>query len=113
MHKLGIKIHLHCFEYGRGQQPELQQYCEEVIYYHRESLAGIIAGRSIGKNQQIARLGNIDENGHWPPHLHFQLMFNMEGRAGDYPGVVRFSEKQKYLPNIPDPNLILKFNTTP
>lgn len=41
MHKLGIKIHLHCFEYGRGQQPELQQYCEEVIYYHRESLAGI------------------------------------------------------------------------
>lgn len=85
------------------------------LYGHlsRESLAGIIAGRSIGKNQQIARLGNIDENGHWPPHLHFQLMFNMEGRAGDYPGVVRFSEKQKYLPNIPDPNLILKFNTSP
>lgn len=37
LHKLGIKIHLHCFEYGRGQQPQLNQYCEEVIYYKRNS----------------------------------------------------------------------------
>jgi len=41
LHELGIKIHLHCFEYGRGQQPELNKYCEEVIYYERETLAGI------------------------------------------------------------------------
>lgn len=31
----GIKIHLHCFEYGRGQQPELNKYCVEVKYYQR------------------------------------------------------------------------------
>ena len=31
----GVKIHLHCFEYGRGQQPVLNQYCEEVHYYER------------------------------------------------------------------------------
>ncbi len=37
LHELGIKIHLHCFEYGRGQQPQLNQYCEEVIYYKRNS----------------------------------------------------------------------------
>lgn len=35
LHKLGIKIHLHCFEYGRGRQPELNKYCEEVFYYTR------------------------------------------------------------------------------
>ena len=35
LHKAGIKIHLHCFEYGRGQQPELNQYCEEIFYYQR------------------------------------------------------------------------------
>lgn len=35
MHKLGIKIHLHCFEYGRGKQFELEDYCTEVMYYHR------------------------------------------------------------------------------
>ncbi len=32
----GVKIHLHCFEYGRGQQQALNQYCESVHYYHRQ-----------------------------------------------------------------------------
>lgn len=31
----GIKIHLHCFTYGRAQQPELNKYCETVHYYER------------------------------------------------------------------------------
>ena len=31
----GVKIHLHCFDYGRGEQPELNKYCTEVIYYSR------------------------------------------------------------------------------
>jgi glycosyl transferase family 1 len=35
LHELGIKIHLHCFEYGRGMQLELENYCIEVNYYHR------------------------------------------------------------------------------
>jgi hypothetical protein len=35
LHQLGVKIHLHCFEYGRNQQPELNKYCEEVNYYTR------------------------------------------------------------------------------
>jgi glycosyltransferase involved in cell wall biosynthesis len=39
LHQLNIKIHLHCFEYGRGEQPELNKYCEEVHYYQRERLA--------------------------------------------------------------------------
>lgn len=38
LHELGIKIHLHCFEYGRGEQPELNKYCAEVHYYQREKL---------------------------------------------------------------------------
>lgn len=32
----GIKIHLHCFEYGRGEAKELEQYCETVHYYKRK-----------------------------------------------------------------------------
>jgi glycosyltransferase involved in cell wall biosynthesis len=35
LNEAGIKIHLHCFEYGRGQQEALNQYCEEVHYYSR------------------------------------------------------------------------------
>lgn len=33
----GVKIHLHCFDYGRGEQPVLNQYCESVQYYKRKS----------------------------------------------------------------------------
>jgi hypothetical protein len=36
-------------------------------------------------------------------------MFDMEGCYGDYPGVGKYSEKDKYIRNIPDPNLILQF----
>ena len=31
----GVSICLHCFDYGRGRQPELNRYCEEVYYYQR------------------------------------------------------------------------------
>jgi glycosyltransferase involved in cell wall biosynthesis len=37
LQKQGIKIHLHCFEYGRGSQPVLNNYCESVHYYKRKS----------------------------------------------------------------------------
>ena len=81
------------------------------LYGHlsRKNLDGLYIGKPIGSNEQIAALGNMDENGHWPPHLHFQLMFDMEDRQGDYPGVCRFSEKHIYRKNIPDPQLILRF----
>jgi hypothetical protein len=35
LHQLGVLIHLHCFEYGRGRQPELDKYCVSVDYYQR------------------------------------------------------------------------------
>lgn len=31
----GVRIHLHCFDYGKGEQPELTKYCETVHYYER------------------------------------------------------------------------------
>jgi hypothetical protein len=35
LHAAGVTIHLHCFEYGRGEQPALNEYCAEVRYYAR------------------------------------------------------------------------------
>ena len=36
LHKLGVKVILHCFQYGeRVPQPELERYCHEVYYYKR------------------------------------------------------------------------------
>ncbi|MDF2434201.1 MAG: peptidoglycan LD-endopeptidase LytH [Mucilaginibacter sp.] len=81
------------------------------LYGHlsRSSLAGLTVGMPINKDQQIGTFGNMTENGNWPPHLHFQLMFDIEGKSGDYPGVCRYSEKDKYQENIPDPQIILQF----
>lgn len=34
--ELGVRIHLHCFEYDRSQSKELERYCEKVYYYKRD-----------------------------------------------------------------------------
>lgn len=36
LQKQGIKIHLHCFEYGREEAIELESICEKVYYYKRK-----------------------------------------------------------------------------
>src|SRR6185436_12983667 len=72
-------------------------------------------GETIKKEDVFAEFGIPLENGHWPPHLHFQVIRDIEiplaiGRKGDYPGVCKFSEREKYLNNCPDPDLILRMN---
>ncbi len=32
---IGVKVHLHCFQYGREAANELEQICEKVYYYNR------------------------------------------------------------------------------
>ncbi len=36
LHNKGVKIHLHCFEYGRAEARILESYCEKVYYYKRK-----------------------------------------------------------------------------
>jgi murein DD-endopeptidase MepM/ murein hydrolase activator NlpD len=72
------------------------------------SLNGLTEGQFIPFGKQFATFGVKEENGYWPPHLHFQLMFDMENWTGDYPGVCQFTKRDHYLRNCPDPALILK-----
>ena len=37
LHKKGIEIHLHCFEYGRQRSQELNKICSSVTYYKRKT----------------------------------------------------------------------------
>ena len=37
LHHAGVSITLHCFDYGKGQQEELNQYCSAVYYYKRKT----------------------------------------------------------------------------
>jgi glycosyltransferase involved in cell wall biosynthesis len=36
LHRAGVKVHLHCFEYDRQPAPALEEFCEEVCYYKRD-----------------------------------------------------------------------------
>lgn len=37
LHGIGVKIHLHCFEYGRKRALELNQFCQKISYYKRDT----------------------------------------------------------------------------
>jgi murein DD-endopeptidase MepM/ murein hydrolase activator NlpD len=93
----------------------LKYYFDDLVMYALyghlsvDSLSGLAEGQIIAAGQQFAAFGIPAENGNWPPHLHFQLIFSMKGLKGDYPGVCRFSERDRYLSNSPDPGLVLKY----
>ena len=36
LHKMGVNVHLHCFEYGREHQKALLEICANVYYYKRK-----------------------------------------------------------------------------
>ncbi|MCP4764659.1 MAG: peptidoglycan DD-metalloendopeptidase family protein [Gammaproteobacteria bacterium] len=71
------------------------------------SLHGLSEGRQISAGEQFARIGARPGNGNWPPHLHFQLVRDMQGYRGDYPGVVRPAELEFFTQNCPDPMPLL------
>lgn len=67
-------------------------------------------GQYMIRGEEIAHFGEPHENGHWPPHLHFQLIWDLGLYSGDYPGVCRYSEREQWLNNSPDPDTILQLN---
>jgi len=91
---------------------DLDGFKFHTLYGHLSlaSLKGLEEGKFIPAGKPFATLGAKEENGNWPPHLHFQIIMDMEGFQGDYPGVCKFSEREPYLNNCPDPNLILAYN---
>ncbi len=67
----------------------------------------IHAGQYVIRGAEIAHFGEPSENGNWPTHLHFQIINDMELKKGDYPGVCSYGEKDRYLKNCLDPDLVL------
>jgi len=75
------------------------------LYGHisHASLYGIVVGDKISAGDLIARLGTWNENGNWPPHLHFQVILNMLDYSGDFPGVCAPEDKNYFKNLCPDP----------
>ena len=95
-------------EAGEGAGPgEAGEWYTLYGHLSRDSLAGLRQGRQIAAGAEIGRIGPYPENGDWAPHLHFQLMTDLLGREGDFPGVAPPSQREVWLSLSPDPNLVL------
>jgi murein DD-endopeptidase MepM/ murein hydrolase activator NlpD len=81
-----------------------------TLYGHlaRESLAASPVGRAVNAGDLLGWLGTPEVNVGWPPHLHFQIITDLLGYSGDYPGVCKPSEAEQWLARCPDPNLLLR-----
>ena len=76
-------------------------------HLHRAVLNQLAPGDTVGAGQTFAALGTFQENGNWPPHLHFQIISDLLGMSGDFPGVAPPDERDVWTALCPDPNLIL------
>ena len=83
-----------------------------TLYGHLsiKDIAHLRTGQFISRGENFAHFGPPEENGNWPAHLHFQLITDLGNYEGDYPGVCKLSEVEKYIQNCPDPDLVLKMN---
>ena len=80
-----------------------------TLYGHlgRECLQQLQIGQVIKGGMPLAKIGNSNENGGWLPHVHFQLILDLFGFDGNYPGVALPSVKNVWSSICPGPGLML------
>ncbi|MBC7446783.1 MAG: peptidoglycan DD-metalloendopeptidase family protein [Hymenobacteraceae bacterium] len=94
----------------------LEHQLDEVtfwsLYGHlgRAETETLQSGQLLAAGDSFATVGPWPENGDWPPHLHFQLMTDLLGKRGDFPGVAVPAERAYWAAICPDPNLVLRCN---
>ena len=74
------------------------------------SIENIKIGDVVLKGNVIGFLGDTSVNGDYAPHLHFQIIRDLEENFGDYPGVSSEKNIEFYKLNCPNPNLLLKLD---
>jgi len=79
-----------------------------VLHGHlsTKSLDMVEVGDRVSQGQLIATIGDENENGGWPPHIHLQISL-IEPVNNDLPGVVKISDREEALATYLDPRLIL------
>jgi murein DD-endopeptidase MepM/ murein hydrolase activator NlpD len=92
---------------------QIENFTFHTLYGHLSlsSLESKKIGNFVKKGEHIANLGLSPINGDYAPHLHFQIIIDMENKIGDYPGVCSSKKLAFYLENCPDPNLLLKIKS--
>lgn len=84
-----------------------------TLYGHLSlnSFDGLEIGKRFEAGMQLGTLGTADINVNYAPHLHFQIIQDIQGYQGDYPGVCAQTDLGYYRQNCPNPNLLLKIGT--
>jgi len=83
------------------------EFCTLYGHLSLASLEGKQEGDKVDRGEQIATLGTAEVNGDYPPHLHFQIINDIQEFSGDYPGVCNQMDLAFYRDNCPDPNVLL------
>jgi len=65
-------------------------------------------GQVIEKGERFGSLGNYHENGGWYPHLHFQLILDLLGKATNFDGVGRPDQWDFMSKICPNPNIVFQ-----
>ena len=89
-------------------QLDTRVFCTLYGHLSLKDLLPLKEGKYISRGEVIGHFGEPNENGNWPPHLHIQVIEDMRIMLGDYPGVCTLAEREKYLANCPDPDLIVQ-----
>ncbi len=86
-----------------------------TLYGHlaRVSLTNKEKGQIIRAGEVFGEIGPMPENGNWSPHLHFQVILDMLGMEGDYPGVAFSDMREVWKSLCPDPWLLLTGEPSP
>ena len=79
-----------------------------ALYGHlsNSSIKNKKIGQKIHTGEVLGYLGSEEENGGWPPHVHFQLSLIKPGEC-DLPGVVSEKNHDIALKIFPDPRIVL------
>ena len=80
-----------------------------TLYGHlsRSSLKNLTVGDKVPAGGLVGKVGEPHENGGWPPHLHFQVIADMLGKRGDFPGVAAPGSRRVWTSLCPDPGVLL------
>ncbi len=84
-----------------------------TLYGHLSlrSIKELKTGIGLRRGETLGTLGTTDINVNYAPHLHFQIISDIDGYEGDYPGVCSKKDLPFYEKNCPDPNILLKIDT--
>ncbi len=114
---LGGIVHSFAFNNNFGDygatiilQHQLNGLVFYTLYGHLSlaDLSTLQKGTYMSRGILLAHVGEPSDNGDWPPHLHFQVIRDLQLHEGDYPGVCTLAEREQYLHNCPNPDLILQ-----